>query len=33
MWDLEPVLESGRVTAWKFGPDDPSHPERFARRE
>jgi CubicO group peptidase (beta-lactamase class C family) len=32
MWDLEPVLESGHVKAWKFGPDDANHPERFDRK-
>jgi hypothetical protein len=33
MWDLRPVLESGRVAAWEFGPDDAGHPERFERED
>lgn len=30
-WDLRPVIEGGRVTAWMFGPDDPAAPCRFER--
>ena len=30
-WDLKPVLESGVVAAWEFGPDDPLSPCRFQR--
>jgi CubicO group peptidase (beta-lactamase class C family) len=33
LWDLRPVLESGRVVAWQFSPDDPLWPCCFRRAE
>ncbi len=32
-WDLQPVIEAGRITAWLFNPDNPATPCRFRRVE